>query len=336
MFRPLRKKIAMEKILYHLESFLKKQMTRKGFLKVCCAALLSVIAGNHFLKTVFAKSSDSAGRKKKGIKGLHDIVAVKGDDPYANTMKAVEEMGGMARFVQKGDVVVIKPNMAWDRSPEQAANTHPSVVAALVEMCFKAGARRVNVFDIPCNDDRRVYENSGIAAAAKAKGAQVYFADHWNVVKAKFAYPSSMEGWPVLRDAVVCDKFINVPVLKHHGYTKLTLSMKNLMGVCSGKRGLMHLDIGKKLVDITDYISPDLTVIDASRVLLRNGPSGGNVADVQAFNTVIAATDPTLADVYACSLIKLAPETVPYIKVAMDRGFGQSDLEKADIMLAKA
>ncbi|HPN55335.1 MAG TPA: DUF362 domain-containing protein, partial [Candidatus Omnitrophota bacterium] len=240
------------------------------------------------------------------------------------------------RFVKKGDVVVVKPNMAWDRTPRQAANTDPMVVAALVELCYKAGAKRVNVFDIPCNEDRPVYEHSGIAAAAKEKGAFVYFADHWNVVKAKFSYNSSMEGWPVLRDAVVCDTFINVPVLKHHGYTKLTLSMKNLMGVCSGKRGLIHLDIGTKLVDMTDFINPDLTVIDATRVLLRNGPSGGNESDVQAFNTVIAATDPTLADVYACSLVKIDPAEIPYLKAAMARGVGRSDLTQADVLEVQA
>jgi uncharacterized protein (DUF362 family) len=326
----------MEKFLYNLETFLKTQMNRKGFLKVCCAVLLAFITGNQLLKAAFAKSEDSSGRPKKGLKGLHDIVAVKGGDPYQNTVKAVEQMGGIGRFVKKGDVVVVKPNMAWDRTPRQAANTDPMVVAALVELCYKAGAKRVNVFDIPCNEDRPVYEHSGIAAAAKEKGAFVYFADHWNVVKAKFGYNSSMEGWPVLRDAVVCDTFINVPVLKHHGYTKLTLSMKNLMGVCSGKRGLIHLDIGTKLVDMTDFINPDLTVIDATRVLLRNGPSGGNESDVQAFNTVIAATDPTLADVYACSLVKIDPAEIPYLKAAMARGVGRSDLTQADVLEVQA
>jgi uncharacterized protein (DUF362 family) len=242
----------------------------------------------------------------------------------------------MARFVKKGETVVVKPNMAWDRTPAQAANTDPQVVAALVELCYRAGARRVNVFDIPCNDDRRVYEQSGIAAAAKAKGAEVFFADHWNVVKARFPFPSSMEGWPVLRDAVVCDKFINVPVLKHHGYTGLTLSMKNLMGVCSGNRGLMHLDIGGKLVDLVQYINPDLTVIDATRVLLRNGPSGGNEADVAAMNTVIAATDPTLADVYACGLVKKDPAEISYLRDAMRRGVGRHDLAAADILAVDA
>jgi len=254
-----------------------------------------------------------------------------GEDSFKNTVEAIEAMGGMGRFVKKGEVVVVKPNMAWDRTPEQAGNTDPQVVAALVELCYKAGAKRVNVFDIPCNDDKRVYENSGIQEAAVKKGASVYFADHWNVVKAKFPYPSPMEGWPILRDAVVCDTFINVPVLKHHGLTKLTLSMKNLMGVCSGTRGIMHLDIGNKLADLTDFISPDLTVIDATRVLVRNGPSGGNLKDVVVKNKVFVATDPILADSYACQLMKHDPMDIPYIKAAAKRGFGKVDISKADI-----
>ena len=322
----------METFFYRFETFLKQRISRSGFLKVCCGCLLALVCQNQWLRSAFAKSAESPGRKRSRVRGRHDLAVAKGQDPYENTVKAVAAMGGMTRFVKKGGVVVIKPNMAWDRSPEQAANTNPDVVAALVELCYKAGAKRVNVFDIPCNDDRRVYDHSGIMAAAKAKGAQVYFADHWNVFKAKFAHKSTMEDWPVLRDAVVCDTFINVPVLKHHGLTNLTLSMKNLMGVCSGKRGLMHLDIGHKLVDITQFISPDLTVIDATRILMRNGPSGGNLNDVQDYHTVFAATDPTLADTYACSLVQVDPMTVPYLQAARERGFGSGDLSAADIV----
>jgi uncharacterized protein (DUF362 family) len=321
----------MEKILYSMETFLKQQLTRQGFLKILASGLLTLLAGNSFLKLAFANTGESVGRSKKTIQGLHDIVVTQGPDPYENTKKVIKAMGGMERFVKKGAVVVVKPNMAWDRNPEQAANTNPQVVAALVELCYQAGAKRVNVFDVPCNDDRRVYENSGIEKAAKEKGAFVYFADHWNVVKAKFPYPSPMNGWPVMRDAVVCDTFINVPVLKHHGLTGLTLSMKNLMGVLSGTRGIVHMDIGRKLVDLTDYISPELTVIDATRVLMQHGPSGGNLADVVTLNTVFAATDPTLADVFACRLVKKDPRTIPYLKVAYQRGFGKTDLTKADI-----
>jgi len=326
----------MEKLLYALESFLKRQVSREGFLRICLGGLAVFIAQNQFLKLAFAKKEESGPRVKKGIKGEHDLVVSEGEDPFKNTVKAIESMGGMKRFVKKGDVVVVKPNMAWDRKPQQAGNTDPQVVAALVELCYEAGAKRVNVFDVPCNDEQRVQENSGIKAAAKEKGAHVYFADHWNVVKAKFPYKSPMENWPILRDAVKCDTFINVPVLKHHGLTGLTLSMKNLMGVCSGTRGLMHVNIGKKLVDLTDFISPELTVIDATRVLVRNGPSGGNLKDVATLNKIIVSTDPTAADTFAAGMMKKHPMDIPYIREAVGRGFGNADIGKADIYTVKS
>ncbi|MCM8776554.1 MAG: DUF362 domain-containing protein [Candidatus Omnitrophica bacterium] len=323
----------MEKFFYKLESFLKTRISRRKFIQVFLWGLAIFVIQIPFLKYLFAKSTKSTGRVKRGVKGDYDVVVAEGPDPYTNTVKAVEAMGGIERFVRKGDIVVVKPNMAWDRTPEQAANTDPQVVAVLVELCYRAGAKRVNVFDVPCNDDRRVYENSGIQKAAAAKGAYVYFADHWNVVKAEFPYKSPMSGWPILRDAVMCDTFINVPVLKHHGLTGLTLSMKNLMGVCSGTRPLMHRDIGTRLVDLTDFISPDLTVIDATRVLTQHGPSGGKIEDVIAMNKVIVATDPTLADSYACTLMKKDPKSIPYLKVAMERGFGMADIDKAKIQI---
>ncbi len=151
-----------------------KKITRRNFLKFSFAGLALIAAGD-FISTapLLAESPASNGRPKKGIKGEHDIVCAKGEDPYAMTVKAVEAMGGMGRFVKKNGVVVIKPNIGWDRTPEQAANTNPQVVAALVEICFMAGAKRVNIVDVSCNEARRCYDNSGIDKAAKAKGANV-------------------------------------------------------------------------------------------------------------------------------------------------------------------
>jgi uncharacterized protein (DUF362 family) len=309
------------------------KITRRDFFKFSFAGLALVAAGDIIFRTAkaFAQQGASNGRPKKNIKGKHDLVCAKGDDPYAITVKAVDAMGGMERFVKKGSVVVIKPNIGWDRTPEQAADTNPLVVAALIDLCFKAGAKRVNIFDIPCSDARRSYENSGIQRIAKEKGANVYFADDWNTAKAKFGYASPMEGWPVLRDAIECDTFINVPVLKHHGLTRLTLSMKNLMGVCAGNRGIIHQDIARKIVDLTDFINPELTVIDAVRFLYRHGPTGGDLNDVKKLDSVIVATDPTLADSYAARLAGLDPLSLDNIKIAVQRKFGSADLDKADI-----
>jgi uncharacterized protein (DUF362 family) len=203
-------------------------------------------------------------------------------------------------------------------------------------MCFSSGAKRVNVFDRTCNDTKRCYENSGIEKIAREKGANVFSPDDWNVIKAKFNYESPMEGWPVYRDALECDTFINVPVLKHHSLAGLTISMKNLMGVCSGNRGLMHFDIGTKLAHLTDFIKPNLTVIDAYRVLTGHGPSGGNLEDVAMKKTLIVGTDPVLCDSYAAKLMDKDPLSITYISQAVKYNVGSADITKADILTITA
>jgi uncharacterized protein (DUF362 family) len=315
-----------------------RQLTRRGFLKLCCAlAGLVLFSGRGLIPGAGqAHAAAPNGRRRASKRGAHDLVYARGEDPARLVKAALAAMGGMSRFVSSGDVVVIKPNIGWDRSPEQAGNTNPDVVAALVELAFEAGAKKVKVFDVTCNDARRCYEASGIRSAAAAKGASVIFPDDWNTVPARFAYESPMEDWPVLRDALECDTFINVPIVKHHGLTRLTLSMKNLMGVCAGSRGRMHQDIGRKLVDLTDLIQPDLTVLDAYRVLVRNGPTGGNLADVRDLRTVAVSHDPTLADLYAARLMDVSWQEVPYLAHACERGFGITDLDAADIVDAGA
>lgn len=313
-----------------------RKISRKGFLKLLLSSLALLSLSGYLPRPSSAEIPASTGRPKKNIKGDHDLVVAEGGDPYTDTVKAVEAMGGMERFVKKNDVVLVKPNIGWDRTPEQAGNTNPEVVAALIDLSFKAGAKRVNVFDVTCNDPRRCYATSGIEKAAKDHGANVYFPEDWDTVPAHFVNPSPLEGWPILKDALECDVFINAPVLKHHGLTRLTLSMKNLMGVCGGNRGVIHQDIGKKLVDLTSFINPDLTVIDAYRVLLRHGPTGGSLEDVEKLNKIVVSTDPLLADIYACNLMGVEPSQVPYVRIAIERNFGISDIGKADILTIKA
>ena len=308
----------------------KSKLSRKNFLKACMFGGLSFLLFKKPPSDLFAASFN--GRAKRPVNSDYDLVSVTGPDPYGITMKAVESLGGMGKFVKQGSTVLIKPNIGWDRSPEQAATTNPSVVGALIDMAFKAGAKRVNIFDVPCNDAKRCYENSGIEKIAKEKGANIYFPEDWNVVKANFDFDSPMQDWPILRDALECDTFINVPILKNHGLTGLTLSMKNLMGVCVGRRGLIHQDIARKLVDLTGFINPELTIIDAFRVLVRNGPTGGSLDDVVQKNTVIASTDPTLADIYACKLMDTPPENVSYVAYAIKKNFGITDIAKAKIL----
>lgn len=321
-----------------MDKFLGKKFSRRDFIRLSLASAWALVANNWLYNLTFAQSKKDGfnGRKKGGSKGLHDLVVAKDDDPGIMTREAIGAMGGMSKFVRKDSTVVIKPNIAWDRAPEYAATTNPEVVATLVMLCYEAGAKRVNVFDRTCNSAQRCYVSSGIEKAALAKGAKVYFVDDWNFVKARFDYDSPMQDWPIFRDAIECDTFINVPILKHHNLPRLTLSMKNLMGVCGGNRGRIHTDIGRKLVDLTDFISPDLTVIDAYRVLNNNGPSGGNLQDVSLLKSLIVSTDSTLADIYACKLVGKDPLSIPNIAEAINRGFGKSDLTSADILELRA
>ncbi|MCM8812573.1 MAG: DUF362 domain-containing protein [Candidatus Omnitrophica bacterium] len=308
------------------------RMSRRQFMKWCASGLAFVSLQKNFWAQpadAYGRADSAPARPRKKIRGAYDLVVAKGNDPYRQTVEAVAAMGGIGRFVAKNSVVVIKPNIGWDRTPEQACNTNPQVVAALIDICRQAGAKRVNIFDRTCNDSRRCYTNSGIERIAQKHGAQIFFPNDWNVLTARFPYESGMQGWPIYREALECDTFINVPVAKHHGLTKLTLSMKNLMGVCGGNRGMMHVDIGPKLVDLTDFIGPDLTVIDAYRVLVRHGPQGGSLEDVEEPKTIIVGTDPVLADSYAAQLFGSRPEEIPYLKASRERKFGSVDITAA-------
>lgn len=306
--------------------------SRRQFLKLLAAGLAALAISGRSARKALAKTGVTlAPRPGRKIMTDCPLAAVTGRDPERITRAAVDALGGIRRFVAPGAVVVVKPNIGWDRTPEQAANTHPAVVGALVAMCREAGAKVVKVFDNTCNDARRTYASSGIADAARKAGGLVFYVSDWKFVPARFPAGSLMQDWPIYRDAVECDCFINVPVAKHHGLSGLTLSMKNLMGVCGGLRGRMHWDLDRKLVELTDFIRPDLTVIDAYRILLRNGPTGGDLEDVRLAQTVLASPDPVLADAYAATLFQMAPEAVGYVRLGAQRGLGSLDVKQAGI-----
>lgn len=239
------------------------------------------------------------------------------------TKKAIEALGGMQRFVKEGEVVWVKPNIGWDRTPEQAANTNPDVVATIVELCFEAGASQVKVGDFTCHEERRTYHRSGIKAAAEAAGADVYF-----VEKRKFKEMNVggqiIQEWPVYADMYEADALINVPIVKHHGLSEATLGMKNLMG-CIEKRNQLHQDLTNTLPDLGAFFKPRLVVIDAIRILQEHGPVGGNLEDVKRKNVLAAGVDQVALDAFGAELLGNAPEEIGYVKEAAARGMGTMD-----------
>jgi uncharacterized protein (DUF362 family) len=265
------------------------------------------------------------------------LAHARGKDYYSLVTRVVDSLGGMEQFVRPGDKVVIKPNIGWDRNPGQAANTHPLVVKALVEQALAVGAARVMVFDRTCNEERRCYVNSGIRdalGAVKDRRLRVYHPDPRKYVPVDVERGKAVRRLEIYKDALEADSYINVPVAKHHSLSRLTLGLKNSMGVLGGDRGKMHHDLGQKLADLATVVRPTLTVIDATRILLRSGPQGGDLKDVKVMDTVIASADPVAADAYATTLFDLQPEAIESTKAAFRMGLGEMQIANMKIVRA--
>ena len=234
---------------------------------------------------------------------------------------AIDALGGMKRFVSRNDIVVIKPNIGWDRMPLHAANTNPQVVAAVVKQALDAGAKRVVVADGSCNDPNRCFQRSGIWKAAYDLGADVVLpaAHRYRTMRMR---GDVLDEWPVFTTLVEADKVINVPVAKHHNLAKFTAAMKNWYGVLGGRRNRLHQNIDTSIADLATFMRPTLTIIDGIRVLMRNGPQGGNIDDTREMHTVVASIDQVAADAWSAQLIGQHRDNLPYLEMAHKRGIG--------------
>jgi uncharacterized protein (DUF362 family) len=250
-------------------------------------------------------------------------VAARGADPAANVRRALAALGGIERFVRRGEVVLVKPNVGWDRLPAQAANTDPEVVAELVRQARAAGARQVIVADISCNDPRRCFARSGLREAAERAGAKVLDGSQLRLVPAGLG--GAAAGLEVIEPLLSADRVINVPVAKHHGLSRVTVGMKNWFGVLGSGRNRLHQDIDRSIAELGATFRPTLTVVDATRVLLASGPQGGSLSDVKALGAVAAGTDPVLLDAWGARQLGVDPRTLPFIAEAERRALGRGD-----------
>lgn len=262
-------------------------------------------------------------RHARSDAALRGAVA-RGADPAANVRRAVAALGGMEAFVKKGESVLLKPNAGWDRLPDQAANTDPMVVAELVRMCKAAGAKRVVVADVSVNDPVRSMTRSGILEAARGAGADVLDGKSVKMVPASLA--GSSAGLEVIDLLFSCQRVINIPVAKHHGLSRATVGMKNWFGVLGKGRNRLHQGIDRAIAELGATFRPTLTVVDATRVLLSNGPQGGSLSDVKAVRAVAASVDPVLADAWGVSQMGLDPASFGFLVEAEKRGLGRREL----------
>jgi uncharacterized protein (DUF362 family) len=257
-----------------------------------------------------------------------DAVRVNNAGPERMFAEAMSALGGLSRFVSRGDVVVVKPNMGWDRAPEYAANTNPDLIVAIVKACYAAGAKEVKIFDRTCNNPRRCYRNSLIEEMAGEADANVIQIRDNKFKTIQLKNGQMLKEWPIYEDYLLADKVINVPIAKKHSLCQVTLGLKNLMGVMGENRGTIHTGFETKLVDICSAILPTLTIIDAYRILINNGPSGGSLSDVKLQKSLIASPCVVTADALALDLFDLSPAQVGYINEALKRGMNKFDPNK--------
>ncbi|MCK5740109.1 DUF362 domain-containing protein, partial [bacterium] len=245
--------------------------------------------------------------------------------------------GGIGTYVKKGQTVVVKPNMAWDKTPEYAANTRPELVARIVEHCYEAGAKTVYVFDHTCDPASKSYKASGIEKAAKDAGAKVAPAHD-----EKYFHPVEIANGLKLKNASVhelileSDVFINVPVLKNHRSGRVTISMKNMMGAIWDRGHWHKTDLHQCIADFwTSSRIPDLNIVDGFNMMTQNGPKGVSVEDVVNLKALLISTDPVAVDTAAAKFLGIDPMQVPHLRMAADLKVGRMDLENLNIKKIK-
>jgi uncharacterized protein (DUF362 family) len=281
-----------------------------------------------FLKVLLSSSFYLAARPLLSYTGVlpQDVGIARGKDIDPAVRKAVELIGGIRRFVAPGSVVLIKPNISFNSPPELKANTSPRVVRTLVHLCFEALAAKVYVCDRALTSPKLSYRTSGIEAAAREAGARMLYV---NEVSDKLYPAIHVPGGFFLKETRVnryvleADVLINVPVAKQHSAAGLSLGMKNLMGLTGDNRSRWHWQLHEAILDFNSVVKSHLTVIDATAIMLRNGPTGGRLEYLQRLDTIIASGNVVQADSEACRLFGLSPVSLGYLRLAEEVGLGR-------------
>lgn len=302
-------------------------MNRREFFKKSSFAGLAAFS---YLK--FGTNSNIFANQKTAPEELYDLVAIKGGEPEAMFDKAIKSLGGMKNFVKKNQSVVIKPNIGWDTIPERAANTNPKLVGQIVKHCFDAGAKDVYVFDHTCDNWNRCYSTSGIEKYASDAGAKLVpgnsesYYQHVSVSQGK-----RLKETTVHELILESDVFINVPILKSHSGTGLTIAMKNLMGVVWDRRYWHRNDLHQCIADYATFRKPDLNIVDAYAVMKKNGPRGVSEADVVQLKSQIISADMVAVDAASTKLFGKEISEIEYISLAEELKVGTKDLSKLKI-----
>lgn len=299
-------------------------MDRREFLKTAAVAAAAT--------ALSAKLPAAKLLAKEETDAPSEVIAVRNGDPVTMFQKGIEQLGSMTRFVKPGNKVVVKPNIGWARTVEEAANTNPELVAEIIRQCLACGASEVVVFDHSCNEQEASYTTSGIAEAVEKAGGKMLGADREsNYRNANAPRAISMKKAKIHKAILDADVFINVPILKNHGGAKMTAAMKNFMGIVWDRQFMHKNNLPQAIADSILYRKPDLNIVDAYRIMVSNGPRGVSTADVQELKYQLLSTDIIAIDTVACKLMRYDFKSVPYIALGEAHGLGCADESKIKI-----
>ncbi|MCJ7737419.1 MAG: DUF362 domain-containing protein [Anaerolineae bacterium] len=310
---------------------MKNRVTRRRFL-----ACGSIVAASLALAVAGCAGDAEPSRQERQVDlatGEHpNLTVARGSDTAEIVRRALAALGGIERFVRSGDDVIIKPNICVDyHPPEYAATTNPTVVATLVALCVGAGAKRVRVMYTPFGGTpESAYAVSGIEEAVVSAGGQMEVMSPVKFRRFDIPEGKDITAWEIYQDIIDADVLINVPIAKDHSLARLSLGAKNLLGVIT-QPNQIHRNLAQRVADLASLIRPTLTVVDAVRILVDHGPTGGSLNDVKQTDTIIASPDLVAADAYAASLFDIAAEDIAYIKAMAAMGLGTMDLDTIKI-----
>jgi uncharacterized protein (DUF362 family) len=316
-------------------------MDRKEFLKKSAFALAASATAATFSFTGLRKAHAAAGGNKTVAQKSGNLVAVMGGQPAEMLRRTIKELGGIEQYVKPGDKVVVKPNIGWAKTPEMAANTNPEIVGAMVKLCFDAGAKEVVVFDHTCNEWRQCYEMSGIEKAAKANGAKVLPGNDESYYReVEIPQGKTLKKAKIHQALFDCDVWFNIPILKTHGGARMTLSMKNYMGIVWDRQIFHRAGLQQCIADIcTFHKKPALSIIDGYRTMSQNGPLGKSIDDVVKTGVMFASADPIAVDTAAVKFFgqikEMSLDAVSHIGLGEKHALGTTDLGSINVKRVK-
>ena len=315
------------------------KISRREFLARSAKAGISIAAVAGAASLLYETDPQKMFSGQSAVSGLKDfsipqvagktISIIKGSDRSKTVNKAIELLGGIDRFVKPGETVLLKPNVGFSRPPRICATSHPDIISEITRLCYEqAKAKRVYITDNPINDPTSCFEISQIAAAAKKSGAEII------MPRQNLFSPVSLKGgkliqnWPFLYQPLAnVDKIIGIAVVKNHERSGATMTMKNWYGLLGGGRNIFHTNIHTIITELAMLVKPTLVILDATEIMVSNGPTGGSVSDLKRTNMMLASCDQIAADSFGATLLNLKPDDLPYLLKAQALKLGTTDYE---------